>query len=1134
MKKGSALLVVLGMLSFMVISAVAFSAFMRYSRLPSSFLRQTSASRLLAKAALAHAIDEIDAAIGNMPHPGLWNKPGDLVAEANKYYYPRRNGTKFNRNLWVDRVYIGNRGDDDNQLRDHLADPFPVVTSNGEDDDDINAGTVSTLTLEGLAYIPPPLVAAARYYSRRSNAAKWQTLAFDAGRYAFCAIDVSDYFDVNALSANVGRNSSSAGRLSLAYLFETPEKTPGDTSAHTDYAKNPGDWETFMENFRSQSSAAAGTKGQQKSVDSSKVPLVSVADLNLAMYAKGFQDYTPFSRYVDQDLPSFYSGFDQYGIKGDVDLRTLTLVTDGWYPSSASSADADVRDLDDARNQPFPANMSGPAGAAALGDVMAASGATGSGTGLSVADRIRHRISGMGMALLKDYIDEDSVPTSLSIPQVERTPMVAAFEQSFNGSSIKVVKNEPTVSTTPGDTSCIVGAPDGATRQVVQVITYKLDAQAFTAGIMGGLVKVVAPYPFRRGNDIDNADTFKIDGHVSFFFTSGDMRFRTDNDADVLHFTGTGEVGGKLGPATINVSGGAIENGVLHTQLSAENFTPSATISDESQTVKKVYELNAEGAQKIYDALDAVPFLQVVKQWTQTRSQDPNTGAITYSPASAGDNAIVLTGVDGSKTYCGLLPLKRNGEVDNSFSTVAGITAGNSIRLRMAIWLRVKNGDGKTVDLVPACLGDDKTFLGVDNYSSMGPAGCDDLGATYPLMLFNGPQITFSVAGLDGLATSPESVTFTPKTVMCPDPRWNWAPEHWYASDSALTSSSWLDEVKTFRRADQGRDQDVFMAASDAGYLQSIYELAFLPRVTKKRNEDRDEWHDHNFDGTNVGEFDAPGDGRTAWATSANDVRNAAFMWRTYNPYDRTTTVEGERDVFESFGVVNEGNGVKVNPYSDDTNVVMAAFANTPFDWWAASTNRTSSYGYISQSDRLNVKEFNKKYAFSAISGNSNAKFAWKDLKRVAQNFIVRLREGLRNDSDFSWEDAYDWLDWSGNISHPGDAAVDYFCTPRSGSSGYDVDQLDSETDNLWGVDRKFLYGYWRECFAPKQQLFLIFVRAEPSMMGGGAVGKTPPALGARAVALVWRDPNPTETDCGVSNQPRPHRTRVLFYRQFE
>ena len=58
-RNGSALLIVLGMLAFMIVSAVAFAAYMRFARLPSSYLRRTSASRLLAKAALARVVEDL-------------------------------------------------------------------------------------------------------------------------------------------------------------------------------------------------------------------------------------------------------------------------------------------------------------------------------------------------------------------------------------------------------------------------------------------------------------------------------------------------------------------------------------------------------------------------------------------------------------------------------------------------------------------------------------------------------------------------------------------------------------------------------------------------------------------------------------------------------------------------------------------------------------------------------------------------------------------------------------------------------------------------------------------------------------------------------------------------------------------
>ncbi|MBQ2058561.1 MAG: hypothetical protein II488_02190, partial [Firmicutes bacterium] len=89
-RKGSALLIVLGVLSFLVVSAVAFSAFMRRARLPSSYLRRVVASRQLAKAALSEAIDQIDRAIADGVHPGV-------------------GGTQ--QNTWNDRVFFKGGGE---------------------------------------------------------------------------------------------------------------------------------------------------------------------------------------------------------------------------------------------------------------------------------------------------------------------------------------------------------------------------------------------------------------------------------------------------------------------------------------------------------------------------------------------------------------------------------------------------------------------------------------------------------------------------------------------------------------------------------------------------------------------------------------------------------------------------------------------------------------------------------------------------------------------------------------------------------------------------------------------------------------------------------------------------------------
>ncbi len=191
----------------------------------------------------------------------------------------------------------------------------------------------------------------------------------------------------------------------------------------------------------------------------------------------------------------------------------------------------------------------------------------------------------------------------------------------------------------------------------------------------------------------------------------------------------------------------------------------------------------------------------------------------------------------------------------------------------------------------------------------------------------------------------------------------------------------------------------------------------------------------------------------------------------------------------------------------------MSVFANTPLDWWAASTNdQQDAYGSAKASMLDSLSEA-LKYTFSKHSG-SMVPVEWDRMRSVAEY----VSKALRTQKDAPWQDVWDDLPW--DYSHSDE------------SSQEKLFGIDLQVP-LHSVDRKFLHGYWRECFANRQQLFLIFVRAEPMMMGGGAFGQSPPQLGARAVALVWRDPNPTQS-VGSSGRPAPHRTRILFYRQFD
>ena len=85
-KSGSALLIVLGFLSFMVVSAVAFAIYMRAERMPSSALRRTVATRHLLQGALAEAIARVDDAVRGDPFPGMCPTNSDTTTDGAKTY----------------------------------------------------------------------------------------------------------------------------------------------------------------------------------------------------------------------------------------------------------------------------------------------------------------------------------------------------------------------------------------------------------------------------------------------------------------------------------------------------------------------------------------------------------------------------------------------------------------------------------------------------------------------------------------------------------------------------------------------------------------------------------------------------------------------------------------------------------------------------------------------------------------------------------------------------------------------------------------------------------------------------------------------------------------------------------------
>ena len=1057
-RRGSALLIVLGFVAFLIVSAVTFSIYMRQSRLPSSYLRRTATSRQLVKAALARAIDFTEVCIRNDPHPNV-----------------RIDAASLNR--WHGRVLTG-------------VDALVSVSN-----------TVPTLTLEGLAYIPPPLVNAVRYYSRLTPTAMWQRFGYDTGRYAFTVVDVSDYFDVNRMFADKGRSSAANRRVTLAYLFE-------DGADHSSAPTKAGDWDDFMEDFRKveDGSLAISYDG--------KYPLISVCDLNLAM---GKRDIAGLRSYFCDYIGAQGNRAGFYDTKNEDDedrVERMTFVTDSIptgrkNASLAAGTETPVADLANADNQPFKMADLEKENASVykvlLGELCQTKNVKPhDASGNAVTDSSgreflwQNYIGGLGLAALWDYLDTDSYPISLAVPTTERHAMICGIEPMLkNNPALSIVR---TVSHEPG-APLPNAQPGDKSVQMKTTVKYALSLKDLIDQV--SLVKVATVYPFSHADELTKEDMkFTVDGLFKFFFTNGKMTLRTGT-ADKLHpdasgFANPTEIKPELGQISINLAQGGVPVAFDASEVKEEKDAVKMVSGSGGTSV-----LSLGNALALETEFKSKVFLELEYNWVKPGNAGDTDqyfkGNIANNPGAV--NKLGQPNLTSAHTDWRPLDAEGN-KADNGFDDDAllsklrgGYSASPAtLYFNAAIWLRVKSsGDGeRVVDMVPACFKDDSQSGGSSGGGAsaqlMSEIGKEICGREYPVFRFdteggkgNSIEFAFSVEELDRMSETPKAVSLYPEAAIVADPRWNFAPEYWYRLNGSLTEETWLNGC----HRDQG-DGDIFMATSDQGYLQSIYELAFIPRFKNLAASNGSQL---------IGSLTSLERANSSGiAQNFNEVPNSDFMWRMFDPMD------DDEDAFDKLPFATVGHGMRVNPYSNSTNVIMAAFANTPSSWRVASTNNEEELESESAAD------YNKKYAYCAYASDESRKVKWDDLKELAGRFMDKIRASRSVD----WSKVWDDLDWFGDEKELWGQ------------------KFSSQNTRFWGADKRFLYGYWRDCFAAEQQLFLVFVRAEPLMMGGGEIGQTPPQLGARAVALVWRDPK------APADASAPHKTRVLFYRQFE
>ena len=1075
-RQGSALLIVLGMVAFMVVSAVGFSVFMRESRKPSSHLRRNITARLLLRAALANAIARVD---------GDFNPDEGRVEGVYDDLYPgagpaQAKPIEENGDYWDKRVFM----------------PFGPVDPRY---------TVSTLTLESLAYLPPAIINEVRVWSRLTRTAEWKNLSYDLGRYAFCAVDVSDCFDINKVRANERRTSASNHRFNLSSL----------------YPDNAQQLDTVLD----------------KVVNQDPASFISLADFNVVA-GRGCP-FAPWMNYIGMGDGQIYTR-DEYET-----VSNALFITDTWFPPTNSVGRAAVKTYNlegGGRNQPWTSFSD----TATIEEEVLDGAETG-----TIGDPLFKVLQGVGMVCLYDYLDQDQVPISYTMPCTETAPMVCAVGIGDNPDVNVKMKFNETVQA-EGD----YGTP--VMRNGRQVYPYRvtvkrcsLKVEVTALGVNG-----VVAFPFKRAHlKSGYQKNFNGDALFRVFFGPANLKSRLSANGNGDEFVHprhgrkwdaepTGWRNGVYTAYGPRAMGNLNFSGQIKTQAEAlGDFNVDAECPGGEGDFALFY----------YVEIKETASGNVTESWYSFDGMKGDENR--FRPRN--EDGVDLGAVNGT-TWKGYLddagadaPASPADGVYTDPMLPSGRAAQRTInvpaqRVHVAVWMRLFSGDD-TYDVIPARPEDDEVYGDRDLPNPRaewgdGVAGGDDVAPVLSFREGEDNEIVFNYSTLQqkGYASAETPLSFADgwNRLYVADPRYNFAPENWFAVNAPngnVTKQNWLDAVTPLFGED-GRDRDIFMFTSDQEYLQSIGELAFLPRVGDP-NTAGNQINRHYIRNS---DFHARPFGDRIGANAAAVLGNLGqeeFYWRTYASFDNGDGTDGIYSLREGGTRANDGtpceitagnNDFRANPFSQDERIIAAVVEDTPFDYFAASTNRLNTL--YSQPEDATPSDA-KNYVFTGTRQSSAAYV--EGFSRLASGMRQEFAAGAqRAGLNTSWQDIYDKnLKWASNAT--GDDQLDIF--------GIDLDEP------LHCVDRKFLHAFWRECFQNRQQLFLLFLRAEPLTVGGMGFGSLAATqLGARGVALLWRDPAPPARGI-TERKPResimrpmqwrdmqeeagPHRTRILFY----
>ncbi len=1016
-RSGSALLIVLGFLSFMIISGVSFAIYMRIERQASSNYKHAVNARHLLNASLARAIDEIDSELR-------------ITTAATSEQ------TKFPPSAdWPGRVKVS-----------------------AVENSDLNNQDAHVLSLEALGFLPAILINDVRRYAVRSMAGpvdpaykgpKWRQLERGTddevvGRYAYVCVNVSDMLDMNLCSAMPVTNS----QVCIGHLFE---------------------------NDQDRKDLDADRKADSR--------YFSLPEFYAARYARDKTAQTsPFQAYVDP------KGSDQgkttvfapSSANDRAKVKKQVYGTDSIFkPDPLKSGAVNI-----SKHQPVdPLILNDPLlYRSPVNKLMIENTFWGALSTMTDPVMMGAHLSLMA-AQLADYLDFNSVPKQLGIPSVEMIPMIS-----------KIVINNGLLK------SQVYQGPDSADTPPQRQYGIQLINRPMFTAIKGGnqyLAEVQVVYPFKyfleRLRQIPSSSTEKK------FYLMARMCFKI------------------------------VKDGV--TSNSSELTDPSVTTYPvEFESTKTEIDLTTlprtDGS--------AADNSYYVRQGLKLALKTPED-----------QNEVLLVKLD---------------DTGKPTALSANFSANDQVRVACTILVQVLDENDNAVDQVPCLIDPNPSSSGygqavLDRWKQNTPKlyyATDSIAVNRDMQTKFASGTAFLEYGQT--ATTPNGYT----SLEIPDPRFNHAAMNWIASQVVWSPPTGAGAVNASTRAllgQDGRDSDIFMSVSDSGIMQSPGELGFLLRPYQ--GYILQAAYGQSLNKALLGNaFPAVDFFTQQSVVLMNAMSDRDAMFRTFRLYDHGayngSNLSERRnrqkdDVYGRFYVMKEDGtlpGAHVNPLSDIPAVRDAAIWDTPLNFWFFAPSTPDFINREGQTFNRRTFHFAEGTPSLPMPVNNPdpTKQRWERFHLAWTNELVRAVtlgwEWKSNENTYRRDDKQDALrvnkSWRLNVADVyGNWDLFRWYSPNpllifGDNETPAVPQVNLDNP-LHEVDRKMLYAHSLDAFSDRQQLFLLFLRAEATVpsFGGVSEGGMRSLAGGRAVALVWRDPYPQGYDKGTGLWKQPNNQTV-------